>query len=393
MAKDKKTINRTLMISVLVIAIIALAIYGRQSFLIVQQGDTVLLPEYSSVWCDKCALPIQKSFEIIDVPAFKEDYRKIVCTDLKSPEGGYIPGGCEVNIEVTSFLGETGAYICPSSVSESKVKTELGKEIGIGDGALIDVCRKIGDSEFESKVARNEILAQNEILYLLTEQDLNIKKEYELFCLWSSSRGLLSSQSSCSQKTLLQEAEVLPLNAPQIFPVGQQNSIKNIIIGYSGFIDNIDIVKDPVTKQSVYLQKILSDIQSCPVKEDKNGKIYVETINCKKDLRFKCLPSLAPTGFSCPDGINLIKTEEGAECKGSGVVSYDIIKDSKCPIMCVNGKQDIGSCEKIIGYEQGVIKPLPPPSEEPTDYTPLFILGIAFLIVIILILVAKQGKK
>ena len=232
----KKQKNLILGIGIL-LTIVAIVVYG-QFFTIIGQGDVVYLPEYASVWCAPCDVGVQTKLDSIKTSSFSEEYRKYQCT-AKEIGGGYLPNGCNFEIETSGGVGEIGAYVCNKNIDESKVKLELEREITpFKSGSTINGCSRYGDSDFPSDLKKNIKTAQidendnfiNQILYLMTEQDTEVKYDYTPFCLRTLERGQLSSKSSCSNEHLVSSTKDIPNGVPKFVPTGVENSIENTVI-------------------------------------------------------------------------------------------------------------------------------------------------------------------
>lgn len=353
-------------------------------------GEVVYLPEYSSTWCAPCDVGEQDLItETITPSIFQNVYKDYTC------KGGYIPKGCKFEIEVRAQIGETGVYVCKSSVEKSKILTELNEEIGIGDGDDITDCTKYGDENFIKDLTKRIIVAQNQKLYLATEQDVSIDAVYTPYCLRTLAYGQLSSYSSCSRSNLIKNTKDIPAGVPENIPFAEEGAIENVVIGYTGYIDNIDIVLHPITKQIVFLRKGINNIEACPINTANDNRKYVDLNKCRVDNNFKCIPSQPATGTICEGGTKITTTTEGGSCEGKGFLGYRVIGEEKCEVSCVNGKIKIGDCKKIIGYEKGKVT-----EEEKTEfdwenYLPWIIGGVialALFIIIIALIVSPKSR-
>jgi len=378
------------MIGIAVLMIIAvIGVYG-SGFATVGEDDIVWIPQYASFWCGDCDIGTKA---VSGTPTelrpgfFGEEFKIYECA-----EGDYAPNGCDFKIQKIGGTGETGVYVCDEDVNVATIEKELSDEITPArNGEAIEGCERYGDNSFSSLVKSINV-KRDRILYLMTEEKVNVNANYFPFCLWMLERGKMTKDNTCNNNILLAKAKALPEgeNIPQIIIAGQQNPIENVIIGYSGFIDNINVVTHPSTGQSVFLTKQLNELVSCPIRTDENGRLFVDEGQglCKKDSSFKCLPSQPPQGFMCIGGTELVKVEEGATCKSGG---ERVVGDKKCVVSCVDGKQSFDECEKIEGIiDGGELKP----KSVTLDLLPLYIiLGIGLLAIILAIVLTRKKKK
>jgi hypothetical protein len=380
-------------IALFVVLFLSAAFFGlTQAFSIVGDGETVYMPEYSSVWCDTCG-----SQEFIDGTPLSFDGKGDTFVGFTCPSyGEYVPRGCEFNIEVKSGIGESAVYVCNSPKRDREILSDWNKEKGtFSSGGNVEGCAFYSESKgnLQTNVERTFVLPQSGVIYIGSEVAFEIEGQYQPYCLRTLNRGMLTSKSTCEATELISESKYTDFEG-QFVPSGRENAIQNVVIGYSGVIDAIDVVENPETGQSVYLQQFGNNIQSCEILEGNDGRKFVDLQSCENDATFVCIPSQAPTEFLCEGGLELNKVVEAGQCSGEGLLGYNIIGEQKCAVSCNNGNIKIGQCEDIIGYNDGKVDPVP--TQDGSSgfgilYVALFVL--AAIATMVFVKYRKGGKK
>lgn len=387
--KSKALRNIIIVISIIIFLGLGSFIFG----LVAQTGyptpsdDYILLPEYSSLWCAGCTTEEQVLAEFTYNGLSPDLFEKYECNG-----DSYIPNGCKFEIESESAIGEAAVYICDLDVSESDVREDAKKELGIGSGPGVKGCDKISESTgLKPDVQHFFTVSQEEILYVTSEVVLSLRATYQPFCLFYLEGGRLQSLNTC-EKSRLVDIDYSAESIPTILEAGRENAIENVIIGYSARYDSIDVVKDPTTGTDVFLRFSLGKIESCPIVTGDSGNRYMAVWDCKVDNRFICVPSATPAESTCIDGLEVVKTEVGGECTGNiavlDVQERDDGTAEKCQMVCVNDKWQKGRCEDVIGYAEGKVTGEDKKQLNIKDYLPLIIgVGIGMLIFLVIVVI------
>lgn len=395
MAK-KKLKQRTFIIGIIAILLLSIiAIFGTQ-FAVVSPGDEVRFPIYSNIECAVCSvgnLEVTGTPTKLDAGTFGEDFGTYVCSagDITFGTRDYFaPKGCDFTLTKKNKLGETGAYLCDFDVRADLVLPELEEEIGIGDGDFVEGCQRIGDDDLTDGLPEVIKAEDNQVLYVLTEEEVSVQGEFEPFCLRIlESNNQLTQQDGCSKDLLVANSYDIPSGIPDVGTIGIQNTIENVVTGYSSIVDSINIVTDPQTGESLWLERQLQRIQTCKIEEDKNGKLYVSN-DCQEDNRFICVPSQPPSGFICNGGTDLLEISQGEACGADGLLGYRIVGDEKCQLLCVNGKQEFGNCAPVGGTT------IPTDGGElpttPENLLPLLIIIVVGVFAVIIALIVTRRK-
>jgi NADH:ubiquinone oxidoreductase subunit 3 (subunit A) len=403
--KHKNNIIGGIIIAIMLFIVVGVGSWGVSNLSVIgNEKPEIYKPEYASIWCAPSdigisTIPISiipnKNWIGIVTPA----YLKYECAS-----GKYAPKGCFLDVQPNTgwAFDNVVVYVCNDKITEQRVKTELEKEIkSFKSGADIDGCQKYSKDMFSTNQIKTIVSPMNHNIYIMTERQVSGKIQFEQFGLRTLESGKLLNFPTCYARELYNSKSIIstqgatfngkPLDINQEISYGAENSIRHVIVGYTAQYNSVNLVKR--NNVWVFLKREQDKILYCPlITNTKDGKIYVDDNNCKEDSKYVCLPSNPIEGYSCKDGIELVKSgKKGEPCSATTTSKID---GKMCTVVCKDGFiSDIRNCVEITDENSGKVPPITGGQNEKNNSintTILIILGIVILLIILMLVVKKQ---
>ena len=379
----QKKVKRTLSIVGIILFLAVLAIYGSQSFAVFQGGQ-VWLPEFGRLKCDVYPLNIQLG----QVPKGGASF---VCGS-----NAYIPNSC--------------SYHVSSGTSYSALECERDS----------DVCKTIR-SGLEITISRDEktfTIPSGKRLFIkpfIVTGNINVRETANSYRLHQIDSGFEIIDPKGCKLVEARSESFLPSDDRN--NVQTQNYQGEIYMAPDTLFHYISKLTPSLSKNVVTIQGINSGepiyiydlgryYPIVTVKEGEfKGQLVADTWSPKEDDRIKCLPA---GDFCSSDATKIVPTEK--KCSESGGLTGEYK-----PTLTVNRYCTL-ACNKATGLidytnDCKTINPCPPDKplrdprslecvsgstpglpQEKTDLTPLYIMGIAFLLVLILVLIYQRTR-